>query len=223
VKISSKNKGRRTQQDAQKTRRKILQTALHLFAKNGYERVTFEMIARHIRLTKGAVYWHFKNKPNLLIELIKQQKIQEIKNLRQPENDTTSLDCFVSYFTQLACLIADRPNNRKCFQVLQKLSWPVADLIPEKNRLDQLENRLFSLIRDKLSVLQEKGVFRADANITLMSTVLESMWLGLINAKLKNHLKNDLALTVRFGFKAALGAIKQVRHGATVAGARRAL
>ena len=43
------------------TKEKILITALHLFAKNGYEAVSVSMIAGKLGITKGALYRHFKN------------------------------------------------------------------------------------------------------------------------------------------------------------------
>ena len=50
---------RRRKEDAEKTRRKILASALSLFVKKGYERTTFNDIAARLKMTKGAVYWHF--------------------------------------------------------------------------------------------------------------------------------------------------------------------
>ena len=61
---------RRTKADAEKTREKILASALSLFAKNGYEHTTFSDIAQRLKMTKGAVYWHFKSKDALLIAIV---------------------------------------------------------------------------------------------------------------------------------------------------------
>ena len=50
---------RRTKEEAEKTRKRIMASALSLFAKRGYDRTTFNDIAARLGLTKGAVYWHF--------------------------------------------------------------------------------------------------------------------------------------------------------------------
>ena len=50
---------RRTKEDAQKTRKRILASALSLFVKKGYEHTTFTDIAARLKMKKGAVYWHF--------------------------------------------------------------------------------------------------------------------------------------------------------------------
>ncbi|MDD2456783.1 MAG: TetR family transcriptional regulator, partial [Kiritimatiellae bacterium] len=61
---------RKTKAEAEQTRLRILRAALSLFAEKGYERTTFEDVARRIRLSKGAVYWHLKSKPDLLSALV---------------------------------------------------------------------------------------------------------------------------------------------------------
>jgi AcrR family transcriptional regulator len=48
----------------------VLLAALDLFSEKGYSHTTFSDIARQIGMTRGAVYWHFDNKPALLAALI---------------------------------------------------------------------------------------------------------------------------------------------------------
>ena len=44
------------------TKERILQTALRLFAADGYEAVSVSMIAGELGMTKGALYKHYENK-----------------------------------------------------------------------------------------------------------------------------------------------------------------
>lgn len=62
---------RKSKEDAALTRRRILASALALFVKKGYEHTTFNDIAARLKMTKGAVYWHFESKEDLLVELVK--------------------------------------------------------------------------------------------------------------------------------------------------------
>lgn len=48
--------------EAQSTRERILQTALRLFARDGYEAVSVSAIAGELGMTKGALYRHFASK-----------------------------------------------------------------------------------------------------------------------------------------------------------------
>ena len=53
---------RRTKADAERTRRAILDEAVRLFAEKGVSETSLEEIARAANVTRGAIYWHFKNK-----------------------------------------------------------------------------------------------------------------------------------------------------------------
>ena len=61
---------RRSKEDAEKTRTRILASALELFTRKGYEHTTFTDVAARLKMTKGAVYWHFESKQALLLALI---------------------------------------------------------------------------------------------------------------------------------------------------------
>ena len=49
---------------------KILDAALSLMVSRGYSATTVDDIAKHAGLTKGAVYFHFKSKTDILIKLL---------------------------------------------------------------------------------------------------------------------------------------------------------
>jgi TetR/AcrR family acrAB operon transcriptional repressor len=56
---------RRTKEDAQETRHKLLDAAEHLFQAQGVSRTSLQDIARSAGATRGAIYWHFKDKADL--------------------------------------------------------------------------------------------------------------------------------------------------------------
>lgn len=56
---------RRTKEDAEKTRELLLDAAETLFLEKGVAATSLEDIARHVGMTRGAVYWHFENKQGL--------------------------------------------------------------------------------------------------------------------------------------------------------------
>ena len=57
---------RRTKEETQQTRRNILEAAEHVFFAQGIARTTLEDIARAAGVTRGAIYWHFQNKAELI-------------------------------------------------------------------------------------------------------------------------------------------------------------
>jgi TetR/AcrR family acrAB operon transcriptional repressor len=60
---------RRTKEDADKTREAILMAALDVFYKKGVSRATLADIGKEAGVTRGAVYWHFKDKIDLFLQL----------------------------------------------------------------------------------------------------------------------------------------------------------
>ena len=52
------------------TKEKILITALHLFARDGYEAVSVSAISGELGTTKGALYKHYKNKRDIFDSIV---------------------------------------------------------------------------------------------------------------------------------------------------------
>ena len=55
--------------DPPRTRRELVDSALHLFEQEGFDRTTLQQIVSGANLTKGAFYHHFKSKEDLLWQI----------------------------------------------------------------------------------------------------------------------------------------------------------
>lgn len=60
---------RKTKQEAQETRQHILDVALRLFSQQGVSSTSLGEIAKAAGVTRGAIYWHFKDKSDLFSEI----------------------------------------------------------------------------------------------------------------------------------------------------------
>lgn len=75
---------RRTKEDALATRHQLLEAAERMFAEKGVSRTCLQDIAQAAGLSRGAIYWHFKNKADLFnammerIILPMEQSMQQI-------------------------------------------------------------------------------------------------------------------------------------------------
>lgn len=56
---------RKKKEDAEITRKRIIEAAREVFLTKGVSRTSLEEIAQHAGVTRGAVYWHFENKAEL--------------------------------------------------------------------------------------------------------------------------------------------------------------
>lgn len=60
---------RRTKAEAEQTREAILTAAIDVFLERGVSRATLDEIARAAGVTRGAIYWHFRDKLEIFLAL----------------------------------------------------------------------------------------------------------------------------------------------------------
>jgi len=60
---------RKTKEEAQRTRQQIIDAAREVFHKHGVSNSSLEQVATAAGLTRGAVYWHFKDKSELFFAI----------------------------------------------------------------------------------------------------------------------------------------------------------
>jgi TetR/AcrR family acrAB operon transcriptional repressor len=61
---------KKTKEEASQTRQAVLAAALKTFGKYKYSGTSLEAVAKEAGMTRGAIYWHFKNKFELLHAVI---------------------------------------------------------------------------------------------------------------------------------------------------------
>ena len=69
---------RKTKEDAELTKQNLLEAAFQLFLENGYDRTSLEQICQLAQVTRGAAYWHFKNKYEIHMERNHKRKIGRV-------------------------------------------------------------------------------------------------------------------------------------------------
>lgn len=80
---------------AEVRRGQILQSAEKLFSKKGYRATTVDEIAHAARLTKGAVYYHYGSKEDILVDLITKVTNHFLDELRAlPDTPLSPVDFF---------------------------------------------------------------------------------------------------------------------------------
>ena len=93
---------RRTKAEAEQTRHDILKAALILFDEQGYVQTSLSDIARKAEVTRGAIYWHFDNKEQIVAALAQAQfddlMRQNAAAISAPDIWQTLGDNFIAYF-----------------------------------------------------------------------------------------------------------------------------
>ena len=60
---------RKTKEEAEKTKQALIDAGIDIFSRKLYPDVNISEIAKKAGVTRGAVYWHFKNKAELFMEI----------------------------------------------------------------------------------------------------------------------------------------------------------
>ncbi|MCG8473310.1 MAG: TetR family transcriptional regulator [Desulfobacterales bacterium] len=100
---------RKTKEEAEKTRLSILNAALDTFDEKGFNQTTLTDIATRAGVTRGAIYWHFKDKVDIVAKLRDQMEVElgergpvgrvdSFENLNSVEE---LVQAFLSYFAIL--------------------------------------------------------------------------------------------------------------------------
>ena len=205
---------RRTKEDALKTRRRILASALSLFVKNGYDRTTFHDIAARLGMTKGAVYWHFDSKEKLLVTLLDEmlKKFRrQITALLPSGGDFASLTfhTVADMMVRNAAQVVGDANGTAFFLLVhEQVKWSDASMSSVRD--DLMRNPRFgpwAAFRKAVENDVRAGRAHSDTDPVQVATVCMSMWDGLVHARIAKVLMCDLEDTLRKSYAAVQKAI----------------
>ena len=202
---------KKTREDALKTRTRILASALALFAKKGYERTTFTDVAARLKMTKGAVYWHFASKEALLKELVRlalekfRRQIDELMPLGE-----LTFPAVADMMIKNALRVVEDPKGSAFFKLMKcQIKWSDASM--SKVREELLANEQFGPMQAfRAAVASDIAAGRARVGVDAdeVATVSIALWDGLVQARIDKFLVRDLGQTLSHAYEAIWNRIK---------------
>lgn len=141
---------KKTKADALKTKELLIDKGYLLFIEKGYEATTLNEIVQSANLTRGAAYWHFKNKDELYIYVIRNilNKIKDDK-LKIIENDNYSLKEKITHLLYLPIQYQKEYRlvnyTNDLIKNYPQFSCLLTDL---KNAKEHLLDLLYNLLKD---------------------------------------------------------------------------
>ena len=204
---------RKTKEEAEKTRVRILASALSLFVKKGYEHTTFTDIAARLKMTKGAVYWHFASKEALLVELVDRalEKFRRQIESLMPTGVLTYPAVADMMVRNAESLVAD-PRGVAFFRLMKcQVRW--SDKSMDRVRADLMTDDKFGPKEAfRRAVMNDiaAGHVRGEGDAEEVATVSMALWDGLVQAKTDHFLKCDMASTLRHSYEAIWQRIQAV-------------
>ncbi|WP_305804264.1 TetR family transcriptional regulator [Stenotrophomonas sp. YIM B06876] len=181
---------RRTKEEAQATREGILDAARDCFHEHGVAGASLAMIGNRAGFTRGAVYWHFKNKTEVLEALVKRERLPFIERLRRScsaQRTTPVLDLRSALLVTLDELARD-DRGRQTMEIMLRNDLSAESVamqrIHKENAQEQMEiyTRVFTRAR-------ELGQLREFAEPRTMARMLHTCLTGVIyNAMIQPEL-----------------------------------
>lgn len=189
---------RKIKAEAAATREALLDAAEEVFLEKGVARTSLEQIARHAGMTRGAVYWHFKNKADLFQAMLGRVRMpfQElVEEIGDPGLADAPLEAI-----RLACLSGferlERPRYRRVHAILIHHCEVFGDIDPLAMQNEMAEESCGAL-RDYLQCAARLGQLREDLSPELAAQLLQSMLGGLFHDWLRNHERFSLVVKGR--------------------------
>lgn len=185
---------RKTKTEAQKTRQHLLDAALEVFWRDGVTRASLQAIAQEAGVTRGALYWHFKNKEDLFETLFEQQYADFFaafndQTLRDNQDVWTHLQ---HNLTAMFETLATRESKHKFCNVM----FSKCEQTAGNETITELACRYHRLFQKQIAyVLQlsrEQGRLPENTDIKLAAIYLESSLVGLIKIWIDEPERFDL-------------------------------
>jgi TetR/AcrR family transcriptional regulator, acrAB operon repressor len=187
---------RRTKEEALETRNLLLDAAEHVFNEKGVSRTSLNDIAEAAGVTRGAIYWHFKNKADLFDAMMDRVTLP-LENLVGDSGHTGADDplgyvraCAVGVLQQTA---RDKQMQR-VFEIVAHKCEYVDDMVALRERHLECRSACLAQVEADFRRAAEAGQLPAHVNPRRASIGLHALIDGLIDNWLLDPAYFDLGV-----------------------------
>lgn len=200
---------RKTREETENTKALILQTALDCFYEKGFSRTTFDDIASRIDLTKGAVYWHFKNKAELLVAIIHLNLDAKRQIIGEKHLNPKNLEELKSFFLKEADYIENNEKIKKfIFFTIFQVEWSDQVFNQVISEIGEIRHYHLKTIKEALTSAQKRGEISENQDINSIACLIVSLWKGLVNSYIGRETPMSLYKTLEKGLDIIINSIK---------------
>jgi AcrR family transcriptional regulator len=144
---------RRTKEDAEKTRLRVIEAALVMFSRHGYSGTTLAMIAQEAGYSRGPIYWHFRNKDDLYQAVLEYSQLPLEALLLEAQAARDPIEGILDFSSRWLRLLLEDGWFRQSFEILLNKTELTEALTPTLER----ERQLTCQILDTLTALLERA------------------------------------------------------------------
>jgi TetR/AcrR family acrAB operon transcriptional repressor len=205
---------RKTKELALETRKKLLESALDVMSEKPFNTVSIDEIANRVGLSKGAVYWHFKNKSDLLMRLIRYLCEKACLDFHEDGKPPEDLEGLRRFFHSKLIKTAANERLQKINNLLRRRhEWPEEANTAVMEFMSEMTRREREMIKCVISRHQERHEVRTDFPAHEIATLLSAIFHGMFFFQLSEIFSMDFAKYANFIFDALE---KELRSGDNV-------
>ena len=187
--------GRKTKEETENTRASILNAALDCFYEKGFSKTSFDDIAARINMTKGAVYWHFKDKGELLAALIQYHIKDQFEPMKKEFGLPNSLQSLRDLFVREIKYIESSSDLQKfLFFVMAKVEWSDAVFNSVIEKLGDIRILGLDIVQKALTSVQKSGQLMPGTNVNNAALAIMSLWRGSLYYYVLNQKSQNVKL-----------------------------
>lgn len=152
---------KKTKEKAEETKNKILSCALKLFSEKGFRAAKLSDVAKAAGVTRGAIYWHFKDKNHLFYEILEQNYgiIQDfLENILK--KDLPVLEKIKLMFFEMKAHL----KNDQEYRAIQKITHYNEEFPQEIKDIIMKYFEKTKKLLDKIEKLIQKGIENREIN-----------------------------------------------------------
>ncbi len=173
---------RKTKEEALETRNRLLDTAERVFNENGVSRTSLAEIAEAAGVTRGAIYWHFKNKLDLFDAMM--DRVTLPMEDAFGEFSTSGDENPVTLIRQRGMLmlksIETNPQIQRVFEIVTHKCEFVDDMAPLRERNLECRADCISHMTAGIQAAIDRGLMHKALNAKTAAIGLHAMMDGLI-------------------------------------------
>jgi TetR/AcrR family acrAB operon transcriptional repressor len=185
---------RRTKEEALETRERLLDAAETVFRERGVTRTSLAEVATAAGMTRGAVYWHFKDKADLFRAMCDRATMPLDANFERA-GETTAGDPLGTLrelsIGALQNLAAD-PRTQNVFEIVFHKSELVDELASLAEAHRQERRECLAQIEGIIRAAATAGQLPADIDAALATQALHGLIIGVMHEWVLDHGAYDL-------------------------------
>lgn len=172
---------RRTKEEAEQTRQDVLDAALKVFGEKGYAAATLNEIATRAGVTRGAIYWHFKNKAELYNTLLKKAASISAQVVEAAAGEGGELpEILERVFVRLLQAVEDDPMLRATLELELFKTAQLSELAESKKQRLKAGEQLVAGIAEVMRSGVQQGFLNEDLDPLLMARAFVGFQNGMI-------------------------------------------